>query len=324
MNRGQGVLLSGGTGLVGQQLQPQLEGPVWILTRNPEKRKSSGEQATASAESSAESTAGDSGDLGPQRHYLKWDASSRISSQDLPSVRQVVHLAGDSVADGRWTTEKKQRIRDSRVIGTRCLVNSLAALQPRPEVLVAASAVGFYGDRPGEVLTEASPPGQGFLADVCQEWEREAMAAQDLGIRVCCVRIGVVMAKQGGALDKMLPIFRSGMGGPLGTGRQYFPWIHIDDLVGLIVFCLQHPEISGPLNGVAPQAITNREFTQALAKVLGRPALIPVPRFALRLVLGQFAESLFHSQQVRPQVPLDRGYNYRFPEIQAALDHLLG
>jgi hypothetical protein len=302
------ILISGGTGLVGRRLIGQLSGPVCLLSRRAP------DQAAAALPSPGNAAA---------VRTLQWDAASPISPQALGPVRAVVHLAGDPVAEGRWTTEKKQRIRDSRVIGTRCLVKSLLQLPQPPEVLVAASAVGYYGHRPGEDLTESSPAGSGFLPEVCQEWEAEAEAASAAGIRVCRLRIGIVLDPNGGALGKMLPIFRSGLGGPLGSGRQYFPWIHASDLVGLIRHCLHTPNLSGAINAVAPTPTTNGQFTQALARVVRRPALFPAPKFGLRLVFGEFANSLFDDQKVLPQVALNSGYTFRFKTCAEALQDLL-
>jgi len=302
------ILISGGTGLVGRRLIGQLAGPVCLLSRRA---------ADKAAEAVPEA------DGATRLRVLQWDAASLLSPQVLGPVQAVVHLAGDPVAEGRWTTEKKQRIRDSRVIGTRSLVKSLLQLPQPPEVLVAASAVGFYGHRPGEELTEASSAGSGFLPEVCQEWEAEARAAEAGGIRVIRLRIGIVLDPQGGALGKMLPIFRSGLGGPLGSGRQYFPWIHADDLVGLIQFCLRHSAISGAVNAVAPTPTTNGQFTQALARVVQRPAFFPAPKFGLRLVFGEFANSLFDDQRVIPQVALNSGYPFQFKSCEEALRNLL-
>jgi uncharacterized protein (TIGR01777 family) len=232
-------------------------------------------------------------------------------------------LAGDPVAEGRWTTEKKQRIRDSRVIGTRCLVKSLGQLASPPEVLISASAVGFYGHRPGETLTEASLVGQGFLPEVCAEWEAEADAARKFGIRVCRIRIGIVLDPDGGALGKMLPIFRQGLGGPLGLGRQYFPWVHAADLIGLIEYALVNTSLEGPINAVAPTATTNWQLTRALARAVHRPAWIPAPKFGLRLMFGEFGKSLFDDQRVTPRVALESGYSFQFSTIEAALQDLL-
>lgn len=298
------ILVTGGTGLVGRRLLSSLPGPFCVLSRNPPPN-------------------GQGSSINAAVRYLRWNAASMIPPDDLGSIRAAIHLAGDPVGEGRWTAEKKQRIRDSRIIGTRCLVKSLAQLPNPPEVLISASAVGYYGNRPGEKLTEASSVGQGFLPEVCAEWEAEAEAAQKFGIRVCRVRIGIVLDPNGGALGKMLPIFRMGLGGPLGFGRQYFPWIHAADLVGLIRHCLEHRNIAGPINAVAPTATTNWTLTRTLARVVGRPALIPAPKFGLQLLFGEFGKSLFDSQLIQPRVALDSGYKFQFSTIDAALQDLL-
>ncbi len=298
------ILISGGTGLVGQRLVSSLHEPVCVLTRKPPSNPNAS-------------------DAHGSVRYLRWDAASILPAAELGSVRAAIHLAGDPVAEGRWTTEKKQRIRDSRVIGTRSLVKSLGQLATPPEVLISASAVGYYGHRPGETLTETSAVGSGFLPEVCAEWEAQADAARPYGIRVCQIRIGIVLDPNGGALGKMLPIFRSGLGGPLGLGRQHFPWIHSADLVGLIQHCLVNRSISGPINAVAPTPTTNWQFTRALSSAVHRPAWIPVPKFGLRLAFGEFGNSLFDDQRVEPRVALQSGYSFQFPEIQSALQDLL-
>ncbi|MDP1561879.1 MAG: TIGR01777 family oxidoreductase [Pirellulaceae bacterium] len=297
------ILVTGGTGLVGRRLVARRQEPVCVLTRQP---------PAATAEGRHQSV-----------RYLTWNAASLLPAAELGSIRAAIHLAGDPVAEGRWTIEKKQRIRDSRVVGTRALVKSLGQLATPPEVLISASAVGYYGHRPGETLTETSSCGTGFLPEVCAEWEAEAEAAARYGIRVCRIRIGIVLDPHGGALGKMLPIFRWGLGGPLGFGFQYFPWIHAADLVGLIEHCLAVSSISGPVNAVAPTATTNWQWTRALARAVRRPALIPAPKFGLRLAFGEFGKSLFDNQRVEPRVAIESGYKFQFPTIREALEDLL-
>jgi uncharacterized protein (TIGR01777 family) len=233
----------------------------------------------------------------------------------------VIHLAGENVAQ-RWTAEARRRIRDSRVESTRNLVRALAKLERKPGVLVCASAVGYYGSRGDETLTEASAPGAGFLPDVCVAWEREAQAAEALGIRVVRMRTGVALDPRGGALKKLLPVFRMGAGGRLGDGRQWMPWIHLDDLAALFVFVLENP-VAGPVNAVAPQPVSNADFTRELALALHRPALLPVPALALRLLLGEMSEVLLASQRVVPQAAEAAGFRFRFPELGGALRDLL-
>jgi uncharacterized protein (TIGR01777 family) len=239
-----------------------------------------------------------------------------------PPCDAVVHLAGEPVAQ-RWTPEAKRRIRDSRVEGTRRLVESLARMSPPPAVLVSASAVGIYGSRGDETLTESSPPGSGFLAEVCVAWEREAQAAGALGIRVVNPRIGVVLGRGGGALERMLPIFRHGAGGHLGSGRQWMSWIHLDDLTALIEFALDNPGLRGPLNATAPHPLTNTEFTHTLGAALHRPAVLPVPAFALKLKFGEMASVLLDSQRAIPEALQAAGFQFRYPDLGPALASLL-
>jgi hypothetical protein len=230
----------------------------------------------------------------------------------------VFHLAGEPVSQ-RWSPEVKRRIRDSRVLGSRSLVAALSKLQRPPAALVSASAVGFYGDRAGESLDESSSPGDGFLPAVCQEWEHECAQAGQLGLRAVSLRIGIVLGPGGGALAKMLPPFQLGVGGVLGDGRQWMPWIQLHDLVEMFLWSAGHPTLSGPVNAVAPEPVTNAAFTRALASVLHRPAFMPVPRFALRLLYGEMAEVLLGSQRVFPRLAVTHGFQYRYPDLQPAL-----
>jgi hypothetical protein len=231
----------------------------------------------------------------------------------------VFNLAGEPVAEGRWTAERKRRIRDSRVLGTRNLVAGLAAQESRPRVLVSASAVGYYGDRDDEVLDETSSSGHGFLAEICVEWEREALAAERLGIRVVCVRTGIVLAPGGGALARMLTSFRLGAGGKLGSGRQWMAWIHLDDEVGILIHASQDARIRGAINAVGPRPVTNAEFTRALGHAIHRPAFLPVPMTALRLAFGEMSEILTASQRVLPREAERTGYTFKHPELAGAL-----
>ena len=241
----------------------------------------------------------------------------------LDGCDAVVHLAGEPVAQ-RWSEEVKRRIRESRVMGTRSLAAALAAKDAgRPRILVSASAVGLYGDRGDEVLTESSSPGQGFLCDVCSEWEREALAARQSGVRVALIRIGLVLGPNGGALEKMVTPFRLGVGGRLGSGRQWMPWIHLDDLCAMFEFALTQPHVDGPLNGTAPNPATNADFTRALAHALHRPAILPVPRFAIDLLYGEMAQILFASQRAMPRAAQAAGFKFRFEDLAQALQAVL-
>lgn len=233
----------------------------------------------------------------------------------------VVHLAGEPVAQ-RWSDEVKRRIRESRVTGTRQLVDVLAGLGRKPAALVCASAIGYYGDRGDEVLNESAPPGRGFLPGICIEWEREARAAEALGVRVATIRIGIVLDRRGGALPQMLTPFRLGVGGRLGPGQQWMSWIHLDDLAELFRFVIEQP-VSGALNGVAPEPVRNVEFTRLLAEGLHRPAVFPVPRMALRALFGEMAGVLLESQRVTPRAAEAAGFRFRFPQLRPALADLL-
>jgi len=241
----------------------------------------------------------------------------------LEGADAIIHLAGEPVGQ-RWTGEVKRRIRSSRVAGTANLVQGLAALQQRPRILLSASAIGYYGERGNEELRETSPAGTGFLADVCREWEAAALAAQPLGLRVVLLRTGVVLGERGGAMERMLPPFRLGVGGRIGSGEHWMSWIHADDAVGLIEFALNEAKITGPLNLTAPEPVTNAQFTSALAHALTRPAILPVPVTALRLLFGEMSEMLTASQRVLPAAALKAGYKFRYPKLGPALASVLG
>jgi uncharacterized protein (TIGR01777 family) len=215
-------------------------------------------------------------------------------------VEAVFHMAGEPVAEGRWTTAKKQRLRDSRVIATRHLVQTLAEVGPPLKALVSASAVGYYGSRGDQILDESASATNDFLAQICVDWERAAAGAREFGLRVVNPRIGIVLGTGGGALEKMVPPFKMGVGGRLGDGRQWMPWIHIDDMIGLLLHAANNPQVEGPMNATAPNPVTNSDFTRELATALHRPALLPAPAFGLRLILGEFADVLLGSQRVIP------------------------
>ncbi|HYP26586.1 MAG TPA: TIGR01777 family oxidoreductase [Blastocatellia bacterium] len=298
------VLMTGATGLIGRNLCEVLTGEghaVVALSRSPEKaRRISAEEVHA------------------------WDPQAGPPPQEaLAGLDAVVHLAGESVAAKRWNPEQKKRIRESRLIGTRNLVQGLASASPRPRVFVSGSAVGFYGDRGDEVLDERAQVGRGFLPDLCREWEAEALRASDLGIRVVLPRTGVVLDARDGALKKMLPPFRMGVAGPLGSGRQWFPWIHIDDIVGIFRHAVLSESLSGPVNGAAPGIVTNAEFTKQMGAVLHRPAFLPVPEFALRVMMGEMATVVLGSQRVVPEAVLRDGYSFKYPDLAPALSDLL-
>ena len=243
---------------------------------------------------------------------------------DFSDVDAVVHLAGESIATGRWTTAKKQRIEESRVNGTRQLAEQLARSDSKPAVFICASAIGFYGNRGDETLDEASEAGTGFLAEVCQKWEAAAQPAEAAGIRTVWIRTGIVLSTNGGALKQMLPPFKMGGGGMLGNGRQYMSWISLADEVKAICFALENEALRGAVNLVAPQPVTNLEFTKTLGRVLHRPTLLPLPAFAARLIFGEMAEELLlGSTRVIPKKLVDTGYEFCHAELEAALEDLL-
>ncbi len=258
----------------------------------------------------------------PGRRISAWDPNSgEPPLEALRDADTVIHLAGENVAQ-RWTEDARRRIRESRVAGTRSLVQALAKLPRRPEALICASAIGYYGSRGDEILTEASHPGSGFLPEVCIAWEREAQAAEDLGMRVVRLRIGVVLDTNGGALPRMLPAFRWGAGGKLGDGRQWMSWIHLEDVAGLVRSAVLTP-MSGAVNAVSPDPVTNADFTRVLAHSISRPALLTVPRFALKAAFGEMSEVLLASLRVIPKAADAAGYGFRFPNLRGALKSLL-
>ena len=242
--------------------------------------------------------------------------------ESLAGADAIINLAGEPVAQ-RWTNDVKQRIRASRVDGTRHIVNALSTQSHRPRVLVNASAVGIYGSRGDEILTEASPPGDDFLARLAVDWEQTAMLAASLGIRVVCLRFGVVLGTEGGALAKMLPAFKLGVGGKLGSGAHWMSWIHIDDVVNLILFAMENPALQGPVNATSPHPVTNAQFTKALAAAIHRPAILPVPRLALKLLFGEMSSILLSSARVLPKAAQAAGFEFQNEELSTALARLV-
>jgi uncharacterized protein (TIGR01777 family) len=261
----------------------------------------------------------------PSATLHAWDATKAPPPEGaFEGVDAVVNLIGEPIGVGRWTDERKKRLRDSRVVGTRALVDALRGLERRPPVLVSASGVGYYGDQGDKILTEGAEGGQGFLAELARDWEAEAEKARDLGMRVVVLRSGVVLSREGGILRKILPLFRFGVGGRLGDGAQWFPWIHIDDEVGLIRHAIAQGSVAGALNAVAPEPVTNAEFTRALGEVLGRPTVVRAPAFALRFALREMADNvLLASQRAMPVRTLETGYGFRHPLLRGALEDLL-
>jgi uncharacterized protein len=261
----------------------------------------------------------------PGTTEIEWNPERGVTDPArLEGFDAVVHLAGEPISAERWTDEKKRRIRESRVRGTRVLAEALAQLAQPPRTLVSASAVGFYGSRGDEVLNEQSASGDDFLAEVCREWELATRPAAERGIRVATLRFGVILSREGGALAKMLTPFKLGVGGRVGSGRQYISWITMDDTVGAIYHALTNEEVHGPVNVVAPHPVTNQEFTKTLGKVLSRPTLLPAPVFALRLIFGEMADALLlSSMRVEPQRLKETGYTFQHPELESALRQVL-
>jgi len=257
---------------------------------------------------------------------IEWHPNQgEVDPAELEGFDAVINLAGESIAAGRWTEAKKKRIRESRIQGTRLLSETIAKLTSPPKVFLCASATGIYGDRGNETLDEDSAPGKGFLADVCREWEEATKGAADAGVRVVNLRFGPIFSAEGGMLEKLLPPFKLGVGGKIGSGKQYMSWVAMDDVVGAVTFALENETQRGPINIVTPNPVTNGEFTKALGKVLSRPTFFAVPEFAARLAFGEMAdEMLLSSQRVVPKRLSDAGYKFKYPDLEAALRHTLG
>jgi hypothetical protein len=256
--------------------------------------------------------------------FSVWDAMTGPPAvESIEGADAVIHLAGEPVAQ-RWSETVKRRIMDSRRLGTKHLVQGLSHAGRKPKVLVSASASGYYGDRGDETLTESSEPGSGFLPDVCIQWEKQALAASRLSIRVAMVRSGIVLGKGGGALARMLPPFRMGVGGKLGSGQQWMSWVHVDDLISLFVFAMERDGVIGAMNGVSPGAVRNSEFTRELAAAVHRPAVFPAPQFALKLMFGEMAEIILDSQRILPKAAEEAGFRFAYPELRGALRELFG
>ena len=291
------ITLTGATGFIGTRLTRGLQ--------------SEGHAITALGRHAPEDS--------PGVRFVRWEGTgSEPPAEGLESADAIVHLAGEPVSQ-RWNAEVKKRIYESRSEGTRHLVQALSKLRVRPKTLVSASAIGYYGDSGDQVLDESSAPGNGFLSEVCVEWEKQAQLAESLGIRVVMMRTGIALGKEGGALKQMLTPFRLGLGGPLAGGRQWMSWIHVDDLVSMFRWALNLDAVSGPLNGTSPKPVRNQDFTVALGEAVHRPAVIPVPEFALKLLFGEMAGVMLASQRVLPKVALDAGFKFQHPELKEAL-----
>ena len=292
------ILVTGATGLVGSVLVPSLvsQGHEVLRLTHSKPREA---------------------------NDIYWDpARGELPKSRIDGCEVVVHLAGENIAGKRWTPAVKESLRRSRIEATQLLSKTLCQLQTVPKALICASATGYYGDRGNEILNETSVPGSGFLADLCQEWEQACEPAKAKGIRVVHLRTGIVLSKKGGALAKMLTPFKLGVGGVVGSGNQYWSWIAIDDVVGIINHCIQQDKVFGPVNTTSPSPVTNYEFTKTLGGVLKRPTLFPVPAFAANLLLGEMAEALLlASARVMPNRASESGYRFKYPSLEAALRH---
>jgi hypothetical protein len=293
------VLITGGTGFIGQALCPRLAAAgheIVVLTRQSRPRLPQGVTS----------------------------AVTTLDSLDASTFDGVINLAGEPIGDGRWTESRKRLLLDSRLGITARLVEWMGRATKRPQVLVSGSAVGYYGEQGDRPVTEDTPPSPGFTHGLCAAWEREAEKAGALGVRVCTVRIGVVLDRDGGALAKMLPAFRLGAGGRLGAGRHYFPWIHREDMAAVCQWLLESPQARGAYNASAPSPVTNAEFTRSLGRALGRPTVLPMPEAALRLLFGEMSELLLVSDRMLPKRLLDEGFRFRYPELDGALAAIFG
>ena len=299
------VLVTGGTGFIGSRVCDTLhekDYAVRVVSRDPERAKTK---------------------LNSVKDIYTWNPEkNQLPSEATSDVQAVIHLAGETIT-GWWNADKKRRIRDSRVLSTRNLVASFASSDTKPDVLVCASAIGLYGGSGDEIFTENTPAGTDFLAEVCQEWETEAKKASEYGIRVVMIRIGLVLGIGGGLLGQVLPPFKMGVGGRLGSGNQWMSWIHVDDVIGIVLHAMENKDIEGALNATAPAPVRNIEFTKTLGSVLNKPAIFPVPVFGLKLLMGEFANFVVLSQNVLPKKTEESGYEFQYRTLESALKDLL-
>ncbi len=297
------ILITGASGLIGKALQKSFEskGYELLLASRSEPKD--------------------------DRH-IQWNMDTGFADEDLPKLEgfyAFIHLAGENIGGGlRWSDEKKKAIRDSRVFGTRTMIEALARIEKKPKVFISGSAIGFYGDRGDSEMTEASPSGDTFLSQVCKEWEAESRRAEDMGIRTVLLRTGIVLSKDGGALATMLTPFKLGVGGVVGSGKQWMSWVSLEDVVGIINFAIENESVRGAVNVVAPHPVTNEEFTKTLGSVLYRPTILPLPEFAVNLVFGEMGDALLiDSTKVVPRRLIDAGFKFKFKELKPALEAAL-
>jgi uncharacterized protein (TIGR01777 family) len=294
------ILITGASGLVGKKLQERLKEKdydVFTLSRSPSKNN----------------------------QQIQWNPDSELSNLELlENFDTIVHLAGENIADSRWTEQKKRRILDSRIIGTKNLINAISKLENKPKTFISASAIGIYGNRPNEKLTESSELGTGFLPDICLAWEKASSKVKELGIRLVTLRIGIVLDPAGGALKKMLLPFQLGLGGKVGSGESVLSWISNSDLVNLIIFAIENEKVQGTFNATAPNPVSNEVFTKALAKQLQRPAILPIPEFFLKLIYGEMAKhTILASIEALPEKALATGFRFENSDIQQTLAEIL-
>ena len=294
------ILITGASGLIGTALQKSFEekGYEMLLASRSEPKS---------------------------ERDIQWNADAGFADEDLlrlEGLDAVIHFAGESISALRWTDEKKKAIRDSRVHGTRTMIEAFARLEKKPKVFISASAIGFYGDRGDEEMTETSSVGDTFLSEVSKEWESESRRAEDMGIRTVLLRNGIVLSKDGGALATMMTPFKLGVGGVVGSGKQWMSWVSLDDAVGIVNYALENENLRGAVNVVSPNPVTNEEFTKTLGEVLYRPTFLPLPEFAVNLVFGEMGDALLiDSTRVVPKRLLDSGFKFRYPEINSALEN---
>jgi uncharacterized protein (TIGR01777 family) len=293
------VLITGGRGFIGRSLSRKLRDSGYNVAITTREQSDSEEKLT-------------------------WNTHDLIPPETMSRFTAVVNLVGDPVAPARWTEEKKERILSSRVKSTRALVDSMRSMNPKPNVFISASAIGYYGPHGDDYVTEDTPPASDFLADVCTQWEAEALKAEEMGIRVVLVRIGAVLESDGGALPTMAIPFKYFMGGPIGEGKQWFSWIHRDDVIGMLHLALENESVSGPLNATAPNPVTNREFSTALGRALHRPSCFTVPGFVIKLAFGELGSVMLTGQRVIPEKALKTGYRFKFSDVNDALRAIYG